>query len=140
MPLTWEELQIGTETGRAEITVSEAQLEEYLDVVELNHPYFDGKNGQARPIPPDLLGKLGMNKLFQDFLQEQMGPNMRAKQAFEYRGPVHVGEKLVAVGYVADKYEKRGKYFVTLEAVFKNTDGVPVVTDRRTQLMLPAVR
>jgi hypothetical protein len=66
---------------------------------------------------------------------EQM-PNIRAKQAYTYLEPVRTGLTYRAVGYVAEKYEKRGKLFIVFQVVFKDEDGKEVLRDRRTQLVL----
>ncbi|WP_283193312.1 hypothetical protein [Rhizobium sp. AN80A] len=136
MPVTWEELEIGTQTGRTTLAVSDAMLDEYLDIMQLDHKLFEATPGQARLLPSDMLGKLGMDDLFQNFLMHEVGPNMRAKQSFVFSGAVHANQTLTATGYVVEKYEKRGKNFVTLEAVFRDDKGNALLTDRRTQLML----
>jgi acyl dehydratase len=138
MPIPWDELQIGTETGRFEVTLTGAMIDDYLDSMDNDHPWFAGTSSPfgARAAPPDLVPKLAMTALFQDFIQREIGPNIRAKQAFKFFAPVHPGMRVQAVGRLVEKYERRGKRFVTLEAVFTDERGTPLVLDRRTQLVL----
>ena len=138
MPIPWDELQIGIETGRVELTVTGRMIDEYLDSMDSDHPWFTGGENPfgARTAPPDLVPKLAMTALFQEFIHREIGPNIRAKQAFKFFAPVHPGMKVQAVGRLVEKYERRGKHFVTLEALFTDDKGTPLVLDRRTQLVL----
>jgi acyl dehydratase len=138
MPIPWDELQEGMETGRLELTVTGEMIDEYLASMDNDHPWFTGKGSPlgARTAPPDLVPKLAMTALFQEFIQRDIGPNIRAKQAFKFFAPVHPGVKVQAVGRLVEKYERRGKRFITLEALFTDDNGNPLVLDRRTQLVL----
>lgn len=138
MPIPWDELQEGMETGRFELTVTGEMIDEYLASMDNDHPWFTGKGSPlgARTAPPDLVPKLAMTALFQEFIQRDIGPNIRAKQAFKFFAPVHPGVKVQAVGRLVEKYERRGKRFITLEALFTDDNGNPLVLDRRTQLVL----
>jgi acyl dehydratase len=138
MPIPWDELQIGTETGRFELTVTGEMIDEYLASMDNDHPWFTDAEGPAggRTAPPDLVPKLAMTALFQTYIQRDLGPNIRAKQAFKFFAPVRPGMKVQAVGRLVEKYERRGKHFITLEALFTDDNGNPLVLDRRTQLVL----
>jgi acyl dehydratase len=138
MPIPWDELQIGTETGRFELTVTGEMIDEYLASMDNDHPWFTGAEGPfgGRAAPPDLVPKLAMTALFQQYIQRDLGPNIRAKQAFKFFAPVRPGMKVQAVGRLVEKYERRGKHFITLEALFTDEKGTPLVLDRRTQLVL----
>ncbi len=138
MPIPWGELQEGMETGRFEVTLTGEMIDEYLASMDNDHPWFTGTASPfgARTAPPDLVPKLAMTALFQEFVQRDIGPNIRAKQAFKFFAPVHPGMKVQAVGRLVEKYERRGKRFITLEALFTDETGTPLVLDRRTQLVL----
>jgi hypothetical protein len=138
MPMSWDELEVGMETGRFEVTVTGEMIDEYLASMDNDHPLFTGGGSSpgARTAPPDLVPKLGMTALFQEFVQRDIGPNIRAKQAFKFFAPVRPGTRVRAVGRLVEKYERRGKRFVTLEALFTDDAGTPLVLDRRTQLVL----
>jgi acyl dehydratase len=138
MPISWEELQVGTETGRFELTVTGEMIDDYLASMDNDHAWFAGTEGPVggRTAPPDLVPKLAMTALFQEYIQRDIGPNIRAKQAFKFFAPVRPGMKVQAVGRLVEKYERRGKRFITLEALFTDEKGTPLVLDRRTQLVL----
>ena len=140
MPATaWDDLALGTETGRFEVTVTDALIDAYLVSMELDAPCY------LRPTPPfdtriapsDMVPKLAMSTLSEAFCNRVVGPNIRAKQAFQFFAPVRVGAVVSAVSTLVDKYERRERRFVTLEALFVDADGTKLVLDRRTQLVLP---
>lgn len=138
MPTPWDELRIGTETGRVELTVTEAMIDDYLAAMDNDHPWFRDASTPfgGRTAPPDLVPKLAMTALFQDYIQREIGPNIRAKQAFKFFAPARPGMRVRAVGRLVEKYERRGKRFITLEALFTDETGTPLVLDRRTQMVL----
>ncbi len=135
----WEDLAPGTEAWRFEITVTDALIDAYLQTMELDCPCY------LRPTPPfatriapsDMVPKLAMSTLSEAFCNRVVGPNIRAKQAFQFFAPVRAGATVRAVSTLVDKYERRERRFVTLEAVFFDDDGTRLVLDRRTQLVLP---
>jgi acyl dehydratase len=83
-----------------------------------------------------MVPKLAMEPLFQDFVNGQIGLNIRAKQAFRFFAPITVGTTVRAVGRLVEKYERRGRRFVTLEGLFTDASGRSLVLDRRTQMLL----
>ena len=138
-PDDWDALVIGTEAGRVEIAVTDELVDAYLATMELDLPCY------LRPTPPfdrriapsDMVPKLAMSELSEAFCNRVAGPNIRAKQSFIFYAPVCVGTVVRAVSRLAEKYERRNRRFVTLEALFVDPDDKPLVLDRRTQLVLP---
>ena len=137
MPVPWEALPIGAETGTFETVVTDAMIDEYVASLEITNPWFTTGPSPygGRVAPPDMLPKLAMNDLYQNFLHRVMGENMRAKQAFTNYAPVRPGMRVKASGRLAEKYERRGKRFVTFEALFTDEEGRALVLDRRTQYL-----
>ena len=135
----WDDLALGTEAGRFEITVTDALIDQYLATMELEVPCYLRATPpfDTRIAPSDMVPKLAMTDLSETFCNRVVGPNIRAKQAFEFYAPVRVGATVSGVCTLVDKYERRGRRFVTLEALFTDADGTKLVLDRRTQLVLP---
>jgi len=136
--MQWDEIQLGVETGRVEIVVTDAVIDTYLASMGLDIAWFTtgAPPYGVRIAPPDMVPKLAMEKLFQDFVNGQIGLNIRAKQAFRFFAPVMVGTTVRGVGHLVEKYERRGRRFVTLEGLFTDAAGHPLVLDRRTQMLL----
>lgn len=141
MPTSWEDLTPGTVTGSIEFVVTDEMIDVYLDAMELSHPWFTtgASPYTSRLAPSDMIAKLAMTEVFQNFTQRELGPNMRARQAFKFYAPVRSGTKVKATGRLTEKYERRGKRFVTMEALFTDEQGNPLLLDKRTQYLLPAV-
>lgn len=136
--LAWDEIELGVETGRFEVVVTDAVIDTYLESMELDVAWFRTATPPygARIAPPDMVPKLAMEPMFQDYLNGRIGQNIRAKQAFRFIAPVLVGTRVSGVGRLVEKYEKRGRRFVTLEGVFCDESGRQLVVDRRTQMLL----
>lgn len=138
MVMTWDTVPIGAETGRVDLVVTDAMIDWYLASMELDLPWFTtgAPPYETRIAPPDMVPKLCMNALFQDYMHREIGPNIRAKQAFAFYAPIPVGTAVHAVGHLVEKYERRGRRFVTFEALFTDAAGRKLALDRRTQLVL----
>jgi len=138
-PVAWDDLAPGTESGRFEITVTDALIDTYLESMELDLPCYRHPTPpfDTRIAPSDMVPKLAMSTLSEAFCNRVVGPNIRAKQSFQFYAPVRVGTVVRAVSRLVDKYERRERRFVTLEALFVDADGTKLVLDRRTQLVLP---
>ena len=139
MPTPWEDLDPGTVTGSEEFVVTDVMIDEYLDAMELDHPWFSSGVSpyKVRIAPTDMIAKLSMIDVFQNYIQRELGPNMRSRQAFKLYAPIRAGMKVKATGRLAEKYERRGKRFVTMEALFTDEEGAALLLDKRTQYLLP---
>ncbi len=137
MSSRWDELVPGAETGSVEFVVTDEMIDEYVGAMEIAHPWFTSANTpyHARIAPPDMICKLAMTPLFQEYIRRELGPNMRARQAFKFFAPIRAGMTVKATGHLTEKYERRGKHFVTLEALFTDEQGNPLVLDKRTQYL-----
>ena len=128
-------LRIGEVVSEVAITITGEVVDAYAAAVGDFNPLFMEKNAYGQRIAhPELLAKFAMATLWTP-IHERM-PNIRAKQAYTFLKPVRTGQTYRATGYVADKYEKRGRLFVVFEATFKDENGREVLRDRRTQLVL----
>ena len=130
-----EAFQIGETVSEVAITITEAMVDAYAAAVGDSNPLFMEIDVSGRRIAhPELLPKVAMEGLWMPIFARM--PNIRAKQAYTYLGPVRTGRTYRATGRVAERYEKRGRLFVVFEAIFKDETGTEVLRDRRTQLVL----
>jgi acyl dehydratase len=130
-----EALRIGEKVGEVEITLTDEMIDAYAAAVGDFSPLFMERDASGtRVAHPELLPKVATDRLWAPLFDRM--PNIRAKQAFTYLEPVRAGLSYRAAGYVADKYDKRGRLFVVFEATFRDEGGTEVLRDRRTQLVL----
>ena len=126
----------GTVTGSLRFTVADRDVDEFLASMDADLPVFVAQQGdEPRLVPPELVAKMGMMAVIQDWCLKEIGPNIRAKQAFRFIEPVYVGMEVCGEGRLVESYEKRGRRFVTFEAEYRDVDGRLLVVDRRTQLV-----
>lgn len=138
MPIAWDDAPLGAETGRIEFTVTDVLIDDYLAAMQLDLPCFITATPpyDKRLAPPDMIPKFAMEPLYQDFMAETFGTNIRAKQVFKFFAPIPVGTTIHGVGHLVEKYERRERRFVTLEGLFTDDSGRALVLDRRTQMIL----
>jgi acyl dehydratase len=138
MKIQWDDIPLGVETGRVEIVVTDAVIDSYRASMDLDIAWFTtgAPPYGMRIAPPDMVPKLAMEPMFQDYLNSNIGQNIRAKQTFKFFAPVMVGTTVRGVGHLVEKYERRGRRFVTLEGLFTDAAGRHLVLDRRTQMLL----
>jgi hypothetical protein len=126
----------GAATGSIRFSVSDRDVDDFLASMDADLPVFGPQQGdEPRLVPPELVAKLGMMAVIQDWCLREIGPNIRAKQAFRFLAPVYVGMEVTGDGRLVETYEKRGRRFVTFEAEYRDSDGRLLLVDRRTQLV-----
>lgn len=134
---SWDDIRVGTETGAIDMVVTDDMVDEYLAAVELDEAALaPAADGEGRIAPPDMVPKLTMRTLFIDYTFANIGPSVRAKQAYRFLKPVRVGTRVRAVGRISDKYERRGKRFVAFQATYVDADGTPLIQDDRAIIVL----
>lgn len=130
-----EALQIGETVAEVAITITDAMVDAYAEAVgDFNPLYMEKDTTGKRIAHPELLPKIATDFVWVPMFERM--PNIRAKQAYTFLQPIRTGVTYTARGYVADRYEKRGRLFLVFEAIFKDDSGEEVVRDRRTQLVL----
>lgn len=134
---SWEDVKVGTETGKVDFVVTDAMVDDYLAAAEIDGAWLQSFSVNGKRIAPiDLLPKVGMNALFTEYMLANVGRNVRVKQGFKIFAPSYVGMHVRAIGHISDKYEKPGRRFVALEATFTDSDGKPLITDQRVVTVL----
>jgi len=137
MTRKWEEIEIGEVTGSVDFVVTTEMADEYIAAVGMQSSHIAALNTSAgRFVPVDMVCKLSMRELFTKFTVGQLGPNLRAKQTYRFVHPIRVGTRVSAVGRVTDKYERRGKRYLTLHATFVDESGQSLVVDERAVILL----
>ena len=133
----WEDIEIGEVTGRVDFIVTSEMADEYIAAVGMPSSHTAALNSSAgRLVPVDMVCKLSMRELFTKFTVGQLGPNLRAKQTYRFIRPILVGTRVSAVGRITDKYQKRGKSYLTLHATFVDESGQSLVVDERVVILL----
>lgn len=57
---------------------------------------------------------------------------LHAKHEYEMLNPARPGKKIKVTGRIVDKYVKRGREYVTVEALSVDEDGTPLLRARGT--------
>ena len=114
--------------------VDEETILKYCEAIGEKNPIFNDaeaakKMGYAGLLAPPTTACIYTMKGFLD--EVEMPPGcIHAGQIFDFKNPAIVGDELTTNTTVLDKYEKRGKKFVIIEAVTKNQAGQDIVRSR----------
>jgi hypothetical protein len=110
--LTFAELVPGTELGRLAVTVSVAANERYVTAAGLDHPLL--RDALYPPIAANLT-----ILLFGGCCPDAM---IQTRQRLRCHRLGRPGARLEVAGRVTDRYEKRGRTYVDVEAVVHGDD------------------
>ena len=122
--LIFSELQSGRTFRTLEYPVSERLIDDYMETVEDRHPfYWDKERSKSGPFgtpiaPPGLAAIYSRLSYLQDHTMPSGG--VLAKQEFEFKGPIRIGDTLrvtaqVVESYVDQKDRKRVNFLIEAE-------------------------
>lgn len=133
---TFADLEVGLRLPPMNATVTEDWIA--TDIALANDPNPPEKNPDhfgSIIAPPTLT-----NADFDRFLRANgfdMSGVIPTKTRHEYFGPLHLGQPLVTTCEVVDKYERKGRTYVTFEFVTSDLTGRVLVKKRDTLLQMP---
>lgn len=136
--ITWDQLQVGMKVGSVEAKVTEKVARRFMETVSsttLAHPAQQPDGSRLAPMT--IVENLAL-VLFQNHyrLQTPHG-GLHAIQESEYLNPLLTGTTVRVEGTVVEKYEKRGKFYYTLETVATDDRGHTLARTRQTNALLP---
>ncbi|GIW06072.1 MAG: hypothetical protein KatS3mg060_0877 [Dehalococcoidia bacterium] len=133
---TFADLEVGQRLPPIELTVTEEWIA--TDIALAHDPNPPEKN-------PDLFGSVIApptltNADFDRFLRANgfsMSGVIPTKTRQEYFAPLHLGQTIQTTCEVVDKYERKGRTYVTFEFVTTDQTGRVLVKKRDTFLQMP---
>lgn len=145
----YDQFEIPEELGPFTVTVDEAAVREFAFTQDDYHPWHVGEGLDGIPIAH---ASLLANDLLQTYLtkyqtnlhdaEEEGGSWIDEAHVYErlcFRSPVLVGETVTIAGRYVDKYVRRGRGHVVMEAEAHGEDGRLLVTHRGIEIVrLPA--
>lgn len=89
---------------------------EYAHGVEESAEVFQGDTEETRQLAPPTLIHIDKIRLLKRNCPLGRGPHARIHYEYSatHHAPIHVGERLVALGTVTDRYEKRGRDYLEI--------------------------
>jgi hypothetical protein len=111
-PSAFDELAAGTDLGRLDVTVSPAANDRYVAAAGLAHPLL--RSALYPPIAANLTILL--------FGQRCPDAVIQTRQRLRCHRTGRPGARLAVTGRVVERYEKRGRSYVEVEAVVHGDD------------------
>lgn len=134
----FDSAEIGETFGPLELVVDDHKIKAFAFTQDDYNPWyfesspFGGRIGHPAILANDLLQLYHLN-------YAEYGPSqsvgLHTGEELWFHAPVFVDEKVVLEGRYVDKYERRGKGYVVMEAEARGADGRLLVRHRGTEIM-----
>ena len=109
-PFVYDEVRVGEELASYEYVLTEEQLQNFRDSIEVPTALF-----------PTIAIKSDSTAL--NLKYDAGGRGINARQAFEFFNPPIPGKKIRVTGKVINKYTKRDKPYLVIQATAVDEDG-----------------
>lgn len=129
------DLEAGDRLGPISYEVSAFTVREYCHSVELDHEMF---LGIETPVAPPTLVHLDKLKLYEAACPMGTGPAARVHIEFDatYHAAVPIGTHVDVVGVATDRFEKRGRTYVTTDIKMTEARTGRALVDYRDTVIL----
>ena len=112
----------GLELGDREIVVTEEWIEKYRRSIDDENPWYAGESPFGGPIAPAVVFNYEM-EMFKGWHPPGIGNVLNTGQTWEFRRPMRPGQRVTLKGRVAERYLKRGREYVAMEATAYDEEG-----------------
>ena len=139
--IPFDELKVGWDCGSYEYRLTRGRILKYSEAVEDLNPWYEKDSPFGGPIASptvcdnDITRLPGWKVIRGGDLEDPSNYRpgfLHAKQEYDFLNPARPGKKVKVSGRIVDKYVKRGREYVTVEALSVDEDGVPLLRTRGT--------
>lgn len=133
----WDAYEVGAQTPEMRFTITPAIVEEYMAAVDADPSVYVVDGRQAAP--PNVLAVYLLATVYRKYPPIQ--GIILTDVSWRFHHPIWADEdtEIVAVGEIAEKFEKRGKHFVRWTATFHRADGT-LLTEAGNTMYVPLQR
>lgn len=131
----WDLVEIGEELGPAVVEVDDHAIKSFAFCQDDYHQwYLDASPFGERIAHPGLLANELLLIYYHQYRQEESF-SIHARERLEFHRPVRMGERVTIRGRYVDKYQRRGKGYVVIEADARDADGQLLVSHRGVEVL-----
>ena len=112
---------VGQYFGERELEVTPEMVQHYADSVQDFNPWYFGDSPFGGPVAPPLLLHSEVYRTLDWYLS--IFGNLHARQEFELFAPMMVGDTITTRRQITDRYIKRDREYVVMEASVYGADG-----------------
>lgn len=138
LDITWDQLRIGMKVGPVEGRVTVDVARRFMDTVGSSaSTYLTGQGDGWRVAPMTIVENLSLIILQNRYRLRTPHGALHSAEESEYLNPPLVDTTVRVEGTITEKYEKRGKFYYTLETVATDDLGRTLARIRQTSALLP---
>ena len=116
-------IEPGLDLGTRELVITRDWIEKYMGSIDDRNPWYSDDSPFGGPIAPSAVFNYEM-ELFAGWHPPRItGTILNTSQSWEFRRPLRPGQRVILRGQVHDRYEKRGREYIALEATACDQDG-----------------
>jgi hypothetical protein len=120
--IPFESICVGEELGPVDDLVSEDAVRQYCEDFSDSNPWYSGPSSFGGPVaPPAFLAGLTAFRLLATKFNSRA--TIGAQTSHRNLAPLHVGQRMITKGKIADKYIKRGLEYVVITSTSYGEDG-----------------
>ena len=109
-------IEPGLELGTRELVITPDWIEKYMGSIDDRNPWYTQDSPLGGPIAPSAVFNYEL-ELFDGWHPAGIGEDiLNTKQSWEFHRPLRPGQRLIVKGRVKERYEKRGREHITMEA------------------------
>ncbi|MBB5791270.1 FAS1-like dehydratase domain-containing protein [Jiangella mangrovi] len=132
---SWEAVEVGEELGPAVVAVDEHAIRAFAFTQDDHHPWYLDDSPFGGPVaPPGLLANELLLVYYHQYRQEECR-QIHTHERLDFHHPVRPGDTVTIRGRYVDKYERRGKGYVVIEAEARGADGTLLVSHRGVEIL-----
>ena len=116
-------IEPGLELGTRELVITPDRIEKYAGSIDDRNPWYTDDSPFGGPIAPAAVLNYEM-ELFGGWHPPGIkGRILNTDQIWEFHRPMRPGQRVVLRGRVHDRYQKRGREYIAMEATAWDEDG-----------------
>lgn len=123
MPAYPDGIDPGIDLGSREIVLTPDWIEKYMGSIDDRNPWYTDDSPYGGPIAPAAVFNYEM-ELFKGWHPPGViGTVLNTGQKWEFRRPMCPGQRVLLKGRVAERYERRGREYIAMEATAHDEEG-----------------
>ena len=134
MDSVWNMINVGDDFKPIEYVVTEDMVNRFAEAVDDHDDWYMKDSPFGGRIAHPTMSSTDQDAFFISRYGFQVG--LHAKHSIEFVNPAIIGKKITGRATIVEKYEKRGKHYVTMEYIYTDEDGREIVRHRKTDVFV----
>jgi hypothetical protein len=116
-------IEPGLDLGSRELVITPDWIQKYVDSIDGHNPWYTDDSPFGGPIAPAAVFNYEM-ELFEGWHPPDIkGRILATEETWEFHRPMRPGQRVLLKGRVQDRYERRGREYIAMEATAWDEQG-----------------